>query len=84
MKMAKGESHAQTVELGPLLWKLPGLSQVHEQLTAAHELHYEENLQLRLEHELHANEERMIRFLQNVLLQHGRLNLVVIQNNVLS
>lgn len=51
---------------------------MHEKLSTSDELHDEENLEVGLEHKLHANEEWMIRLLQYVLLEHGRLNLIII------
>jgi len=57
---------------------------MHKQLSTSDELHDEENLKVSLEDILHTNEERMISFLQDIFLEHSRLNLIVVQNDVLS
>ena len=83
MEVAKSEGNAHTVELGSCFRELPRFPEVHEQLTTSDELHHEKYLEVCLEHELHTDEEWMISFLQDVLLEHGRLNLVVVENNIL-
>ena len=57
---------------------------MHEQLTTPNEFHDEEDLKVGLEHVFHANKERMVSFLQDLLFKHGALNLIVIQNDILS
>ena len=84
MQMAKGESHGQRVELGPLLGELTRLAQVHEQLATTHKLHDEVDSRVRLEDEFHADEERMISLLQNLLLEHRGLNLIELKDGVLT
>lgn len=82
--MTKGESDGQRVKLGSLLGELARLAQVHEKLTTAHKFHDEVDSLVVLEHELHANEEWMISLLQNLLLEHRRLNLVELKDGVLT
>ena len=82
--MAKGESHGQRVELRPLLGELARLAQMHEELATAHKLHDEVDSRVRLEDEFHADEERMISLLQNLLLEHRRLDLVELKDGVLT
>ena len=84
VEVAEGQGDAQTVELGSLLRELSRLSKMHKQLAASDKLHDEEDLEVGLEDELHAHEERMVGLLQNIFLKHGRLNLIVVQNDIFS
>ena len=84
MQVAEGECHGERVELRSLLLELPVLAQVHEELATSDELHDKVELGVGLEHVLHADEEGVVRLLQDLLLEHRRLDLVVVEDHVLA
>jgi len=59
-------------------------TQVREEFSSSHKPHHEEDLGLSLEHVVHTHEEGVVSHQQNIFLQFGRLDLIVLQNNILS
>jgi hypothetical protein len=57
---------------------------MHEKFTASNKLHNEEDFLIGLEHIFHTDQKWMISFLQYFLLEQCRLNLVIIEDDVLS
>lgn len=69
MKMAQGKCNSQGIEFGSVFRELSCLSKMHEKFATSHEFHDEEDFLLGLEDVLHTNQERMISFLQDLLLK---------------
>lgn len=84
VEMTECHGDLNGVEAGTLLREASHLSQVHEKFTATNESHHEENLLLRLEHVAHTDKEGVIGLEQDVLFESSRLNLVVLDDHVLS
>ena len=82
--MSQSQGNGKSIELGPLFWELSHLSEMHEKFSTSDKLHYEEDFLISLEHIFHTDQKWMISFLQNFLLEQCRLNLVIIENDVLS
>ena len=72
------------IETSSILRESRHLSEVHKQLTTSDKSHHEKDLCLRLEDITHSYEERMVRLEQDVLLKPCRLNLIVLDDNILS
>lgn len=83
MQMSDGNSDLCGIETGSILCETGGCPQMHEQFTASHESHNEENLRLCLEDVMHANQEGMIGLHQNLFLELRGLHLIVVENDVL-
>lgn len=84
VQVTQGHSDLDCVESGPLFVEPRDLPQVHEKLATTDKSHDEENLLLRLEHIAHAHQEGVVSLEQDVLLEPGRLNLVELNNHILS
>ena len=84
MEVTEGHSNCHRVELGLLLRELLGSSKVHEELTAPDELHHEENLLVSLENIFHADQEWVVSLHEDILFQKCGLDLVIIEDDVLS
>lgn len=84
VEMTESQGDCKRIKLSSLFSELPRFSQVHEKLTTTDKLHDEKDLHVSLENELHTNEEWMIGLLQDIFLEHSRLNLIVIQNDIFS
>ena len=84
MQVAEGHGDLDGVEAGSVLREASDLAQVHEKLATSDESHDEENLLLSLEHVAHSDEEWVIRLQKDIFLQSGRLDLIVLDDNILS
>ena len=84
VEMAQCHGDLDRVEAGTLLWETGHLSEMHEEFTTTDESHDEENLLLSLEHVAHTDKEGVIGLKQDVLFESSRLNLVVLNDHVLS
>lgn len=84
MKMSKGQSNSHAVKLSSLLRELSCLSEMHEQFSTPHEFHNKEDFSISLENVFHTYKEWMISLKQNFLLEHCGLNLIVVNNHILS
>ena len=84
MEVTNRKCHLGSVESGPFLGESGGISKVHEQLSSSDESHHEEDLLLSLEDVVHTDEEWMVCLHHNVLLKLCALNLVVVDDNILS
>lgn len=56
---------------------------MREELSSTYESHNKEDLGLSLEHEVHSHEEGVVSHEENIFLQFGRLNLIVLQDDIL-
>ena len=70
MEMADSQGDGKRVELGALLRELPSLPEMSEELTTTDETHDEVELGVSLENVLHTDEERVVRLLEDLLLEH--------------
>jgi hypothetical protein len=70
MEMTDSQGDGKRVELGALLRELPSLPEMSEELTTTDETHDEVELGVSLENVLHTDEERVVRLLEDVLLEH--------------
>jgi len=84
VEVADSHDHLHRIKLHSLLVEAMVFAEVAEQLTATHESHHEEYLGVGLEYVFHADEEGMISHEQNIFLKLGSLDLIVIQDSVLS
>ena len=78
VEVAERQSNLDGVEFSAFLIKSLCLAQVHKELAATDEAHYEENLLVCHKYVVHANEEWVISLHQNVLLELCRLYLVIV------
>ena len=84
VQVTEGHCDLNGVEAGSIFIEAGDIAQVHEQLTATHEPHHEEDFLLSLEHVAHAHEEGVVSLQQDVLFQTSRLDLVVLDDNILT
>ena len=84
MQVAEGHGNLNCIEAGPVLRESSHLAQVHEELATSDESHDKENLLVCLEHVAHSNEEGMISLQKDVFLQPSRLDLIILNDDVLS
>ena len=84
VKMAESHGNLDCVETRPFFWESCDLAQVGEKFTTSDESHYEEHFLFRLENVVHAHQKWVISLHKNVLLQLCRLNLVVLDDNILA
>jgi hypothetical protein len=70
MEMTDSQGDGKRVELGTLLRELPSLPEMSEELTTTDETHDEVELGVSLENVLHTDEERVVRLLEDLLLEH--------------
>lgn len=83
VQMAESHGDLDGVEAGPILWEPSHLPQVHKKLTTTDESHNEEDFLLSLEDVAHTDKEGVVCLQQDVLLEPGRLHLIVLDNHVL-
>jgi len=84
MQISNSQAHLHSIELRCIFRESRAFPQVREQLAATHESHNEEDLGISLEHVFHSDEEGMVSHDQDVLLQLGRLDLIILQDDILA
>lgn len=84
VEMTQSHSNLDCIELCPILWESGHLTQVGEELSSSHESHDKEDLLVGLEHVAHTNEEWMVGLQEDIFLQFGRLDLVILNNDILA
>ena len=84
MQMSQSQGNGESIKLCPLLWELSHLSEMHKKFTTSDKLHNEEYFLIGLEHVFHTDQKWMISFLQDFLLEQSGLNLIIIEDDVLS
>lgn len=84
MQVTECKSNSERIKLGSFLAKLSCFPEMHEKLSTPDKLHNEENLLIGLKYVLHAHEEWVISFEQNIFFKECALNLIIVQNDILS
>mmetsp|Transcript_94264 Transcript_94264/g.129853 ORF Transcript_94264/g.129853 Transcript_94264/m.129853 type:complete len:307 (-) Transcript_94264:476-1396(-) len=84
MQVTECDGNLDGVETSSLFGESACRTQVSKELTTSDKSHNKEDLLISLEHVVHTNEERMIGLQKNILLKLCALNLVIIDNNILS
>lgn len=82
MQVAQRHCDLNSIEARSVFIEARDIAQVHEQLTATHKPHDEEDFLLSLEHVAHAHEEGVVSLQKDVLLQTSRLDLVVFDDYI--
>ena len=82
--MAQGHGYLDGVETSPILWESCHLAKMHEQLATTNESHHEKDFSFGLEDVTHTNEEGMVRLKQDVFLKPCWLDLIILNDNILS
>lgn len=84
MEVSNSKANLDGVESSVVFREARHSAQVREEFSSSDKPHHEEDLGISLEHIVHAHEEGVIGHQQNIFLQFGRLDLIVLQNHILS
>jgi hypothetical protein len=84
VEVTNSHGYLDSVEFSAFFSKSLCLPQVHEKFSASNESHNEKDLLVCHEDIVHTDEEGVVGLQKNIFLKLGRLNLVVIEDNILT